>query len=246
MLNLYTGGLAMWTVRFWIGSGLRLFHRAPASGIFSARRPVGSRGVDEQSCSAGQRRGHGPPARRPSSPARRRRRAERDLARPALPSSRRRTGCRATTLLHGLHRRRYFRPPALPSSSVFPAVPPGLLRRWPGACGLRRRRPGAQQRVHKDTEKAWTRCAWPSAGADLGPRGGVATSPGSGTTLLNAAAICRGGVHGASKEPRYSRRGRSPCVWCATELRRGSTWPPTSALRFSGSTHHHLGLQTGC
>ena len=116
-----SGGLAMWTVRFWIGSGLRLFHRAPASGIFSARRPVGSRGVDEQSCSAGQRRGHGPPARRPSSPARRRRRAERDLARPALPSSRRRTGCRATTLLHGLHRRRYFRPPALPSSS--PAVP---------------------------------------------------------------------------------------------------------------------------
>ena len=133
--------------------------------------------------------------------------------------------------------------PPLQSS---PAVPPRLLRRWPGACGLRRRRPGAQQRVHEDTEKAWTRCAWPSAGADLGPRGGVATLPGSGTTLLNAAAICRGGVHGASKEPRYSRRGRSPCVWCATELRRGSTWPPTSALRFSSSTHHHLGLQTGC
>ena len=113
--------------------------------------------------------------------------------------------CRGRSLVPHLPRRPKWR--VLPPGrhllfSLPPAAHPRLLRRWPGACGLRRRRPGAQQRVHEDTVKAWTRCAWPPAGADLGPRGGVATLPGSGTTLLNAAAICRGGVHGASKEPR--------------------------------------------
>jgi hypothetical protein len=37
---------------------------------------------------------------------------------------------------------------------------------------------------------AKARCAWPSAGADLGPHWYVATSPDSGATLLGAAAIC--------------------------------------------------------